>query len=39
MHHTMMIHKIGAVDALVMDEEIVSLHYSIYSGNHLKTSF
>ena len=28
---------IGAVHALVMDEEIVSLHYSIYSGSHLKT--
>ena len=39
MHHTMMIHIIGAVHALVMDEEIVSLHYSIYSGSHLKTSF
>ena len=39
MHHTMMIHIIGAVHALVMDEEIASLHYSIYSGSHLKTSF
>ena len=37
MHHTMMIHITRAVHALVMDEEIVSLHYSIYSGSHLKT--
>ena len=37
MHHTMTIHIIGAVYALVMDEEIVSLHYSINSGSHLKT--
>ena len=37
MHHTMMIHIIGAVHALVMDEEIISLHYCIYSGSHLKT--
>ena len=37
MHHTMMIHITRAVHALVMDEEIVSLHYSIYSGSDLKT--
>ena len=39
MHHTTMIHITRAVHALVMDEEIASLHYSIYSGSHLKTSF
>ena len=37
MHHTTMIHIIRAVHAMVMDVEIVSLHYSIYSGSHLKT--
>ena len=39
MHDTMMIHIIRAVHALVTDEEIVSLHYSIYSGSYLKISF
>ena len=39
MHHTMMIHIIGAVYALVMDEEIVSLHYSILARIRLLGRF